>query len=197
LTSPVFGTTERGDHLFEEAGGAIGIPGLAGPRGAPGLAGAAGAAGIQGIPGIPGAPGILDFSDFFALMPPDNPGVGAIGPGDAVAFPNTGSTAGSIVRVDDTTFQLKTPGTYLVQFQVDVTEPAQLQLSLNTMPQPSTVVGRATPTTQIIGVSLVTTITPNSTLQVINPIGNLALTLTPSDGGSTPISAHLTIIRIQ
>ena len=195
LTSPVFATTERGDHLFEEAGGAVGIPGLAGPRGAPGLAGAAGAAGIQGIPGIPGAPGILDFSDFFALMGPDNstPILG----GQAVSFPRIGSTNGAIVPLGPTTFSLPTVGTYLVQFQVDVTAAAQLQLSLNTVPLPETVVGRATGTTQIIGVSLVTTTSAGSILQVINPPTNPGLTLPPNDGGTHPISAHLVIIRIQ
>jgi hypothetical protein len=195
LTSPVFATTERGDHLFEEGGGAAGIPGLAGPLGAPGLAGAAGAAGIQGIPGIPGAPGILDFSDFFALMGPDN--AGPISGGSAVAFPRIGSTTGAIAATGPTTFVLPTIGTYLVQFQVDVTAAAQLQLSLNTIPLPDTVVGRATGTTQIIGVSLVTTSSSGSILQVINPPTNVALALPPNDGGTHPISAHLVIIRIQ
>ncbi|HEY5235627.1 MAG TPA: hypothetical protein VIJ14_05575, partial [Rhabdochlamydiaceae bacterium] len=72
LASPLIATTERGDRLITEAGGAQGIVGVAGPEGAPGLAGAAGAQGIQGISGIPGAPGILGFADFYALMGPDN-----------------------------------------------------------------------------------------------------------------------------
>jgi hypothetical protein len=67
LTSPVFATTERGDHLFEEGGGAVGIPGLAGPRGAPGLAGAAGAAGIQGIPGNSRCAWYLGFFRFLCI----------------------------------------------------------------------------------------------------------------------------------
>jgi hypothetical protein len=196
LTSPILASTERGDQLFQEGGGAVGIPGIAGPAGAPGLAGAAGAAGIQGIPGIPGAPGILDSSDFFALMPPDN---GTILAGTAVSFPRVGSTHGGIVAINSTTFLLPAVGTYLVQFQVDVTEPAQLQLSLNTIPLPETVVGRATGTTQIIGVSLVTTTSAGSTLQVINPLGNGGLTPTPFDmlDSTHPGSAHLVIIRIQ
>ena len=195
LTSPIFATTERGDHLFQEAGGAVGIAGVAGPGGAPGIAGAAGAAGIQGIPGIPGAPGILEYSDFFALMGPDN--AGPILGGSAVAFPRVGSTTGAIFATGPTTFLLPTIGTYLVQFQVDVTAAAQLQLSLNTIPLPDTVVGRATGTTQIIGVSLVTTTSAGSILQVINPPTNVGLTLPPNDGGTNPISAHLVIIRIQ
>lgn len=195
LTSSVFATTERGDRLFQEAGGAVGIPGLAGPSGAPGIAGAAGAAGIQGIPGIPGAPGILDYSDFFALMGPDN--AGPILGGSAVAFPRVGSTTGAIFATGPTTFLLPTIGTYLVQFQVDVTQPAQLQLSLNTVPLPATVVGRATGTTQIIGVSLVTTSSAGSILQVINPPTNGLLSLPPNDGGTHSISAHLVVVRIQ
>jgi len=194
LTSPLFASTERGDRLFQESGGSVGIPGVAGPAGAPGLAGAAGAQGIQGIPGIPGAPGILDFSDFFALQGTDN---GSIGGGVAVNFPRVGSTSGIIVATGPSTFLLPTIGTYLVQFQVDVTAAAQLQLALNTVPLSETVVGRATGTTQIIGVSLLTTSTSNSILEVINPPTNIALTIPANDGGTHPISAHLVIIRIQ
>jgi hypothetical protein len=80
-----------------------------------------------------------------------------------------------------------------------VTQPGQLQLSLNSIPLPETVVGRATGTTQIIGMSLVTTATSGSVLQVINPSGNnpLGLTIPFDDGGTQSISAHLVIIRIQ
>lgn len=192
---PLFGGTERGDRLFQEAGGSVGIAGIAGPSGAPGLAGAAGAAGVQGISGIPGAPGLLDFSDFYALMGPDN--LGPIAGGIAVQFPRIGSTTGAIIALSPSTFLLPTIGTYLVQFQVDVTAAAQLQLSLNTVPLPETVVGRATGTTQIIGVSLVTTTTAGSVLAVINPPANVALSLPINDGGINPVSAHLVITRIQ
>ena len=137
----------------------------------------------------------IEPGDFFALMGPDNstPILG----GQAVSFPRIGSTNGAIVPLGPTTFSLPTVGTYLVQFQVDVTAAAQLQLSLNTVPLPETVVGRATGTTQIIGVSLVTTTSAGSILQVINPPTNPGLTLPPNDGGTHPISAHLVIIRIQ
>ncbi len=195
LTSPLFAGTERGDRLFQESGGSVGIAGIAGPQGAPGLAGAAGAAGILGIPGIPGAPGILDYSDFYALMGPDNGGM--IAGGSPVQFPRIGSTTGVISATGPATFLLPTIGTYLVQFQVDVLAAAQLQLSLNTIPLSATVVGRATGTTQIIGISLVTTTTSNSVLEVINPPANVPLTIPPDDGGTHPISAHLVIIRIQ
>jgi hypothetical protein len=196
LTSPLFAGTDRGDRLIGEGGGAAGIPGVAGPAGAPGIAGVAGVAGIQGVPGIPGAPGILDFSDFFALMPGDN--AATVGAGDPVLFPQNGSTNGTITRIDADSFLLPTIGTYLVQFQVSVTEPGQLVLTLNGNLIANSVVGRATGTSQIVGVSLVTTTTPDSVLEVINPPGNSpALTITPDAGGTHAVSAHLVIIRIQ
>ncbi len=196
LTSPLCAGCERGNRLVSEAGGAAGIPGVAGPDGAPGIAGAAGAQGIQGIPGIPAAPGVLAFSDFYALMPGDNSATVAVGA--AVQFPQDGSTTGAITRTGPSTFNLPVIGTYLVQFQVSVNEAGQLMLQLNGVPDFNTVVGRASLTSQIVGVSLVTTTSPNTLLEVINAVGNsTALTITPLAGGTHPVSAHLTITRIQ
>ena len=200
LTAPLFAGTERGNHLFQESGGSVGIPGVAGPAGAPGIAGAAGAAGVPGIPGIPGAPGVLDFSDFYALQGTDN--FGPTAGGTAIMFPRDGSTTAAITRLGPSTFLLPTIGTYLVQFQVDVRAAAQLQLSLNGTALPDTVVGRATGQTQIIGLSLVTTSTAGSVLAVINPLGNIPLdvasgTVPPDQSGNNPVSSHLTIVRIQ
>jgi hypothetical protein len=46
--------------------------------------------------------------------------------------------------------------------------------------------------------SLVTTSTTNSTLNVQNPSGNsTALTITPIAGGTQAVSAHLVITQIQ
>lgn len=199
LTSQLFASTERGDHLITEAGGAQGIPGVAGPAGAPGLAGVAGAAGVQGIPGIPGAPGILDFSDFYSLQggafSDNSPPVPA---GGAVVFARNGSSNGTITRTGPSSFNLPTIGTYLVLFQVDVTAAAQLQLRLNSGLILNSVVGRATGSSQITGISLVTTTTANSVLEVINPPGNATtIAVPPNDGGTQPISAHLVILRIQ
>jgi hypothetical protein len=83
-------------------------------------------------------------------------------------------------------------------FQVSVTEPGQLGLTINSAELAYTVVGRATGTSQIAGMSLVTTAIANSVLTVRNPVGNsTALTITPLAGGTSPISAHLVITRIQ
>lgn len=203
LTSPLFAGTDRGSRLLSEAGGAQGIPGVAGPPGTAGLAGIAGIAGAQGIPGIPGvpgAPGILAFADFYALMPSDNPA--PIAAGSPVAFPNDGSptSGGTITRTGPASFNLPAIGVYLIQFQVDVTQAAQIALSLNGGLVANSVVGRATGSSQIIGLSLVTTSTINTVLQVINPPGNTPFSLPINDGSTgapNPVSAHLTITRIQ
>jgi hypothetical protein len=198
----LFAGCDRGRRLIREAGGTPGIPGTAGPAGAPGIAGAAGSQGIQGVPGIPGAPGILDFSDFYALMPTDNPS--PVAPGSAVDFPENGSTNGTIIRLSPSSFSLPTVGSYLIEFQVSVNSappPSQLMLSLNGVPITNSVVGRDTGTSQIVGISTVTTTTVNSVLEVINPPTNLyAIDIPPWAGSvndSTPVSAHLVIIRIR
>ena len=74
---------------------------------------------------------------------------------------------------------------------------AQLALSIGGVVDPNTVVGRSTGTDQIIGKSLVTTSSPNTTLEVVNNGTTPALTLTPIAGGTHNVSAHLLIIRIQ
>ena len=191
---------DRGKGLIGTAGGAAGISGIAGPAGAPGIAGAAGIQGIQGVPGIPGAPGILDFSDFYALMPLDNPA--PIAAGSAVNFPQNGDTSGIIVRATSSSFIIPTIGMYLVQFQVSVTSAAQLMLRLNGALVATAVFGRQTGSDQIIGMSLINTVVPNSVIEVINPPGNTpALIITPFAGTgadlTTPVSAHLMILRIQ
>jgi hypothetical protein len=199
LASSLIATTERGDRLIVETGGVQGIAGVAGPAGAPGLAGAAGS---QGIPGIPGAPGILSFGDFYALqggmsMYTDNPG-GGIAAGAAVNFPRDGSiSATGITPLTTSSFNLATIGTYLVLFQVDVASAAQLMLRLNLAPIPDSVVGRATGSSQITGLSVISTTISNSVLEVINPPSNSTVVVIPAnDGGTQAISAHLVIIRI-
>ena len=96
------------------------------------------------------------------------------------------------------TFTLSAIGTYQVMFQVSVNEPGQLNLSLNGVDLAYTAVGRVTGTSQIVGMSLVTTTVVDSLLTVRNPASNTtALTITPIAGGTRPVSAHLLITRIQ
>jgi hypothetical protein len=130
-------------------------------------------------------------------MPPDNAATVAVG-GD-VAFPNDGTVIGTdITSFSDTQFQLGPIGTYLVQFQVSVTEAGQLVVALNGVEQATTVVGRATGTSQIVGMCLVTTSALDTLLSIRNPVGNsTALTITPLAGGTDSVSAHLVITRVN
>jgi hypothetical protein len=179
LSSTLYAGAERGEHLVAEAGGVLGT---------------------ASTTGIPGVTGIFAISDFFALMPFDN--AAPVAAGAAVMFPENGAATGAVTRLSPSSFMLPAVGTYLVEFQVSVTEAGQLMLRLNGGLIANSVVGRATGTDQIVGISLVTTTAPNSVLEVINPPGNSpALTITPFAGSTpfpaNPVSAHLVIIRIQ
>jgi multidrug efflux pump subunit AcrA (membrane-fusion protein) len=99
--------------------------------------------------------------------------------------------------VSDTTFTLADAGTYQVLFQVSVTEAGQLVLALDGNELASSVVGRATGTSQIVGMSIIETAADGAVLSVRNPASAAAaLTVTSSAGGSDPVSAHLVIVRL-
>ena len=130
-------------------------------------------------------------------MPPDNAATVALG--TDVSFPQDGPNSGSdIARTGPSSFSLGVIGTYLILFQVGVSEAGQLILTLNGADLEYTVVGRATGTSQIVGMAIVTTTSVDSILTVRNPAGNAAaLTITPLAGGTRPVSAHLVITQIQ
>ena len=113
-------------------------------------------------------------------------------------FPQDGPQVGSAsARLSLSSFALSDVGTYEVEFQVSVDEAGQLELALNGVALPYTVVGRATGTTQIVGQALVTNTTADSVLQLENPAGDaVVLTITPFAGGSTPVSASLIITQV-
>ena len=103
----------------------------------------------------------------------------------------------NIGRLGPSSFNLGPIGTYQILFHVSVTEAGQLILTLNGQDLDYTVAGRATGTSQIIGMAVVTTTAVNSVLTVRNPAGNpAALTITPLAGGTRPVSAHLVITQI-
>jgi hypothetical protein len=197
---PAGATGAAGPTGATGAAGAIGAAGAVGPAGATGATGPIGLTGLTGATGATGAAGssgTLAFADFFALMPPDNSAT--VGIGTDVSFPQDGPlSGGAIARTSASVFNLAAIGTYQVVFQVSVDEAGQLVLTLNGADLAYTVVGRATGTSQIAGLSLVTTTVTNSLLTVRNPAGNsTALTITPLAGGTRPVSAHLLITRIQ
>lgn len=167
------------------------------PPGPPGPEGPEGPAGAPGAPG-----GVLGFADFFALMPGDN--ADTVGGGTPVDFPQDGPSSGtSITRLSDSTFNLAEIGVYQVLFQVSVDEAGQLVLALGATELAYTKVGRATGTSQIVGMALVETFAENQILSVRNPTGNTpALTITPSAGQApsspaTAVSAHLVITQLS
>jgi hypothetical protein len=129
-------------------------------------------------------------------MPPDNAATVAVGAD--VEFPQNGTIANTnIGRVGPSSFSLEIAGSYLVLFQVSITKPGQLVLTLNGAELPYTVVGRATGTSQIVGTAIVTTDTDGAVLTVRNPASNAAaLTVTPLAGGTLPVSAHLVIVQL-
>lgn len=174
--------------------GPIGPQGPAGAVGPQGPQGPAGETGEQGPQGVPG--GVLGYADFYALMPPDNSAT--VAPGTDVSFPQDGPIANAnISRLGPSSFNLGVIGSYQILFQVSVDEAGQLILTLDGQDLAYTVAGRATGTSQIVGMAVVTTTAVNSVLTVRNPAGNAAaLTITPLAGGTRPVSAHLVITQI-
>lgn len=173
--------------------GPIGLPGLTGPIGP---IGPIGLSGPIGPTGPIGPSGIFSGADFFALMPGDNSAT--IAPGSDVQFPQNGPTFGlDINRLSASTFSLLSIGIYQVSFQVSITESGQLCAVLNAGQNATTVVGRATGTSQIVGLFLIQTIVLNTILSIRNPLGEAgALSITPIAGGTNPVSAHLLITRM-
>jgi hypothetical protein len=147
------------------------------------------------IPPIP--PVLNSFANFYALMPNDNPA--PIPVGGNVDFPQDGVIGGSsITRLTSNSFSLNDVGVYQVFFQVSLTQGAQLVLTLNTVEIASTVVGRATGSSQLTELTLIEVDIPGSILSVKNSIFNLTpLTITALAGGSNPVSANLVITKLS
>ena len=107
-----------------------------------------GPVGPQGLPG-----GELGYADFYALMPSDNSAT--VAPGADVSFPQNGPIANTnIGRLGPSSFNLGPVGTYQILFRVSVTEAGQLILTLNGQDLEYTVSGRATGTSEIVGMAI-------------------------------------------
>lgn len=137
-----------------------------------------------------------EFADFFAMMPPDN--AATVAAGADVQFPQNGPSSGSIFRVSPGQFSLPSIGAYQVMFQVSVSEQAQLVISLNGVELPTSVAGRSAGSSQVVGLAIVQNVQVNSILSIRNPAGSpIALTIAPLAGGTSPVSAHLVITKLD
>ena len=160
---------------------------------------------------VPAASGPM-FAMFFGLTS----GVGNGGPTDYAAtvpvktfagsgrvpFPQDGPVAGGIVRISPSSFTLPAAGTYEITFRVHTTEPGQLQLELNGLDLAGTVAVNMNPMTgghPISGNFFITTASINSTLAVVNPVGNAtSLSITPANGSIVHANTQsLTIKKIN
>jgi len=116
-----------------------------------------------------------------------------IAPGTSVPFDLDGPASG-IIRsgIGGTDFVLPDTGVYEITWQVSVNEAGQLVLALNGTDLPSTIVGRYTGTTQIVGNVLIQTGVINSVLTL--RAASATLTVTNFPGGNT---GSLVIKRIK
>jgi hypothetical protein len=120
----------------------------------------------------------------------------------AVEFPHTSVATG--ITNNTTEFELPEIGVYEITWQVPVDQEGQLELWLDggagATGLASTVVGRRTGNTQIVGNTIIQTTTANSLLSVRNPNPE-ALIIPPYEragepGIGLPVSASITIKRI-
>ncbi len=119
-------------------------------------------------------------------------------------FPRAGVSVplvNGITAIDASSFNLAAVGSYEVSWSVQSTEIGQWQIELNGTALANTVLVDQNPTSgghPVSGTFLITTVTPNSVLAIINPTGNsTALTITPADGAETHAnSPTLTIAMV-
>ena len=119
----------------------------------------------------------------------------------AVHFPNNGPISGDdIMRLTDSTFNIKCPGNYLVVFNVTFVEPAELIVTLNNVELPHTLVARASGETQLTGNYIINVSDPNTVLSVCNPLNTpntLTISANPGNGDNKAMSTHLNLLRLN
>ena len=172
--------------------GAIGPQGVAGLVGATGIQGIQGIVGAQGIQGVPGVAGVSEYAYVYNLtsrVVPIEADVlfdlnGPITPG---ITHTPGSAAVTVVNA----------GTYEIDFSVSGVEPGQFSLTVNGVPQPSTVYGSGAGTQQNTGQALLT-LGAGDVLTLRNHSSAAAVTLQPAAGGTQPnVNASLVIKKLS
>ena len=137
--------------------------------------------------------GAVNYQDFVAQMPPDN--AATIPSFGAISFPFATISNSTITPTSPSVFILPDIATYEINFQVSVSESAQLGIILNGVGISGLTVGRSTGNSQIVGVFLITTTSVNTSLSIINTGG--PITLTQNAGGFFAVSAHLIIKKLN
>jgi hypothetical protein len=141
----------------------------------------------------------LDYANFAALAPSDNPD--PIAPGAAIEFPNIrpAHPATGITALSTSTFNLAVPGDYEIKFQASILMDGQIGVVVNGVLDPFSVAGRSAIASQISNAYTLRTTLPNTVISVNNPAGNLIpLTVTPFAGdGMHAVSAQLQITRLS
>ena len=134
------------------------------------------------------------FAMFWGTSPPDYPAGGVLA-GQPVPFPNDGPNSGDgITRTGAGMFLLSKAGTYEVAWHILAAGPAQTVLTLNGVPQPSTV---ATSPDGDLSQDVLVTVQAGTTLQVINPpLSPTPLVVIPASAPQLPAAETLTIKRL-
>lgn len=172
--------------------GAVGVQGVAGLVGALGPEGIAGIAGPQGIQGIPGVAGVSEYAYLYNLTSRVVP-IEA----DVLLDLNGPITAGITHTPGTAAINIVNAGTYAISFSVSGTEPGQFSLTVNGVPQPSSVYGSGAGTQQNTGQALLT-LGAGSVLTLRNHSSAAAVTLQPVAGGTQPnVNASLVITRLS
>ena len=190
----------RGKRGKDGKNGRDGSDGQDGKDGKDGKDGEPGQPGQQGEPGQPGQNGkdaVNTYANFYGLQPTNN--LPVVLPGMAIEFPNDGPLYGDISRLSASTFNLATPGNYLVMFNLTVVEGAEVCVSLNSVELPQTLVARAAAETQLSGNYIINVPDPNTVLSIVNPVGTpIPLTLSSNNGTGSgkALSNHLNLLRL-
>lgn len=191
--------------------GPTGLTGSTGPTGVTGPTGPTGMS-ITGPTGPTGASGIENFAEFYSIIPAG--ATSSVGAGSPYPFNTEGANNGGVITYapsSTTEFILADPGIYLVYYQVVVDvdtgsgSSAQMEIKLGGVNQAYTVVGAINPVSDttaidIVGMALVTTQNPATTLEIINPTTNIVTYSDSTNGGTSvgaqPFSSHLIVVQL-
>jgi hypothetical protein len=177
--------------------------GATGPAGPAGPLGPLGPTGPLGPIGPVGPTGVLAFSQFYHIVAAGDATVAvktSVGTG-RVPFNTAGPTSAppAATAIDASSFNIPLAGTYEVTWQVQTTEPGQLNLELAGVDVAYSVVSRQLATSggnQLVGSVLLVVSTPNSVLAVVNSSGNTPpLTMTSASGSSTHAPVTTIVIK--